>query len=847
MSTYRKIIISCLSAFFMLAVISCQHTQKIEKQEEENDRYDGPELAAKMEFEHTKDPATGRVPRELLLTALDQTMESKSNAQNRPDNINALSWVERGPTSDVVGPSNGNTRANNGIASGRIRAIWVDLSDATGKTVWVGGVDGGLWKTTDITVAFPTWTLVNDYLSNLAITSICQDPTSTNIMYFSTGEAYFNSDAVNGNGVFKSIDGGATWAHLASTSTYTSCSKILCDAAGNIYLGTVGSGFLRSTKVSGGAAWTLISPSGFSSRTADFEISSTGRLHLSVGLGNSAIGAYRYTDNPSTVTTFTWTTPTTPFTFPSGANCRLELGCSGNTLYALPSNNSAIVTTVYKSIDGGANWTSNALTATNITDYNGTNSPAQAWYCLAIDIDPSNTNNVIIGNLNCLGSTDGGSTWSKISDWVGTSGQYVHADQHIIKWYDNGNKLLIGCDGGIHYSSDKGVTIRDRNTGLRIKQFYSCAIHPTNTNYFLAGAQDNGVHQFNNAGLSSTVEVTGGDGAFVAIDQDQPQYQFGSYVFNQYRRSTDGGATWSSVNLNNSTGQFINPFAYDNAANIMYCGDVANSYRRWTNPQTGSTSAVINITSIVGNVTAVSVSPYTSNSVYFGTDNGKVVQVDNANTIASGSAGTDRSVGLPAGATVSCINQGTNDQNLIVTFSNYAISNVWVSINGGASWTSLDLNGVNLPDMPVRWAMFYPGDNTKAYIATETGIWETTLINGTSTVWTANSTFPTVRTDMIQYRALDQTLAAATHGRGLWTAPLSCGPVLIWSGAVNTDWTNPGNWNCGTVPVSTSDVQINNGVPNFPVINSNITIRSLLLNPGAHCNVNTGFTLTVTH
>jgi hypothetical protein len=391
---------------------------------------------------------------------------------------------------------------------------------------------------------------------------------------------------------------------------------------------------------------------------------------------------------------------------------------------------------------------------------------------LAVDIDPSNSNNCIIGGLDTWKTTNGGTSWSQISTWVGTFpvNQYVHADVHKILWFDGGNKLLFGCDGGIHYSADKGATIRDRNAGLRIKQFYSVAIHPTLTNYFLAGAQDNGTHQFNNAGLSNTVEVQGGDGAYVAIDQDEPQYQYGSYVYNQYRRSTNGGATWSSVNLSNSAGQFINPFDFDNTANIMYCSDVAGSFRRWTNPHTGSTSAVVSITGFnAGNVMSVSVSPYTSNRVYFGTSNGRVVQVDGANTIASGSAGTNISTGLPGG-TVSCINQGTDDQNLICSFSNYGLNSVWVSTNGGTSWTSLDNNNVNLPDMPVRWCMFYPGDNTKAYIATETGVWETDLINGTSTVWTANSSFPTVRTDMIKYRSSDRTIAAATHGRGLWTA-----------------------------------------------------------------------------
>ncbi len=73
-------------------------------------------------------------------------------------------------------------------------------------------------------------------------------------------------------------------------------------------------------------------------------------------------------------------------------------------------------------------------------------------------------------------------------------------------------------------------------------------------------------------------------------------------------------------------------------------------------------------------------------------------------------------------ANIACIELGTTDNNIIVAFSNYGINNLWVTSDGGTNWTAID---GNLPDMPVRWAMFYPGDNTKAIIATETGVWQT--------------------------------------------------------------------------------------------------------------------------
>ncbi len=67
-----------------------------------------------------------------------------------------------------------------------------------------------------------------------------------------------------------------------------------------------------------------------------------------------------------------------------------------------------------------------------------------------------------------------------------------------------------------------------------------------------------------------------------------------------------------------------------------------------------------------------------------------------------------------------------------------------------------------------------------------------------------------------------------------------------WTGAINTDWTVPGNWSCGTVPDQYTNVQINAGAPNYPVVGLNVTIRSLKVNTGATVTVSPGFTMTIT-
>jgi hypothetical protein len=727
------------------------------EKEEENDKYDGADQALAFEIERTKDPATGKVPWAKLRYAIEQAELSRQSY--RTDAIQALAWEERGPNGDFTG--GGNPRPAGQQTSGRIRAVMIDSLDPTKRTVFAGSVAGGLFKTTDITASPANWTLINDFMANLAIADICQDPRPgfQNLMYLATGESYGNADAVRGVGVYKSVDGGTTWNFLASTATYLNGTRILCDFQGNVYLGTRGSGLLRSSD--GGTSWTNITPSGLNNDICDLEISSTAvaaRLHVTTGIFSAS--GYRYTDIPATVTSGAgWNSASTMFTTFSQ---RSEMGISGNTLYVAPCNGSYQVPTIWKSTDGGDVWT-----AIPSQPNAGGWASGQGWYNLSVAINPTDANQVIVGGLDNWKTSNGGTSWTQLSGWAtSTAGFYVHADQHDVQWWDNGNKLLYGCDGGLHYSVTGGTNSTDKNKGLRIKQFYSVAIHPGHPNYFIAGAQDNGMHRLNHPGLDSSLETVGGDGCYAAIDQDQGQYQFGSYVYNVYRRSTNNGASWSTPVNNTSTGRFVNPWDYDNINNIIYACNNANTFLRWNDPQTGNSTNVVSVTGFAGgNVSAVHASPYTMHRVYFGTGIGGVFYIDNANT---GTSLTATSI-TPSGASgyANCVVTGSSDQTLMACYSSYGVTNVWVSTNGGTSWTACD---GNLPDMPVRWGLFHPDGDTKAYIATETGVWETDLLNGASTVWTANPTFPNVRTDMIKIRASDRTIAAGTHGRGIWSA-----------------------------------------------------------------------------
>ncbi|MER3469908.1 MAG: hypothetical protein C4330_00850 [Chitinophagaceae bacterium] len=256
---------------------------------------------------------------------------------------------------------------------------------------------------------------------------------------------------------------------------------------------------------------------------------------------------------------------------------------------------------------------------------------------------------------------------------------------------------------------------------------------------------------------------------YILINQLNPQIQYGAYVYNQYRRSLDGGQTWGSVNVSSSAGLFINPFDMDDAQYIFLYGCYsANNYLRMSNTNTTAPiNTTVALTALGGGLaSAIKVSPYTINRLFIGSTNGKVLKVDNANATPTATDIT----GAGMAGYINCVNTGMNDNNLVSVFTNYGVNNVWVTSDGGTTWSAID---GNLPDMPVRWALFEPGRNDRLIIATEAGVYSTDQINGASTIWMPHTTFPTVRTDMLKMRAGDSTVVAATHGRGLFTAKIS--------------------------------------------------------------------------
>lgn len=712
------------------------------------DKYTMAMEAFQQEMEKTMDPALGIVPRERLQVAYRQWITQEQKLGKAA--ISGLKWKELGPKN----------------VGGRTRTIhW--LPDKKG--VLAAGVSGGLWRCDNIYASEPRWEVVDDYFNNLAIVTIAAHPSYPDTLYFGTGEGFYNVDAVRGEGIWRSTDGGNSWSQLSSTanSNFYYVQKIVIDSSGTVYAGTR-SGVYRSDNR--GSSWTKIlgggtGLSGSTNICGDLELSITGDLYAAMGLIFTSDGIYKSTNKGST-----WSKIYTS----SSNEQRIEIACSplsDTTIYGVTQradNYKALK--IIRSTNGGSSWTD--LSPPTSTVDGDTFSARQAWYNLILTVDPNNQSNLYIGGLDLYKSTNAGNSWTQVSHWYGGGGYpEVHADHHAISFMPgSSDTALFGNDGGLYLTrnatSSTPAFIR-KEDGYRTTQFYSLALHPDRfEDYYLAGTQDNGTQRIRSAGIANADEVTGGDGGFCHIDQQQPDTQITAYTNNNIYISTNGFQSYTSVNDN--TGRFINPSDYDSDNKILYSARGNNELLRRSNIGGTLSSATFSLSGF-GQVSAVTVSPNISSNVYIGSSSGKLFKITNANS-GSPSVSDIGSASFPGAGYTSCVAiQKGNENHLLVSFSNYGVNQVWESTNGGTNWTVVD---GNLPDMPIRWAVFSPIGGDSAILATELGVWSTDNLNGSSTVWgrTTDDGMPSVRVDMIKVRYSDSLIVAATHGRGIFTS-----------------------------------------------------------------------------
>jgi photosystem II stability/assembly factor-like uncharacterized protein len=759
---------------------------------------DQPEIAALQDYFMTLDPATGFVPRQALRDAYRTTKEMQSLKSVTED----IQWQDY-PTE----------------MGGRTRAIMYDPNDPSQKKVWAGGVTGGLWYNGDITNPYSPWVPVGDFWSCLAVRCITYDPNNPMIFYIGTGEpetamqTYRESSGL-GDGIWKSLDGGQTWNLLSSTENFEYITDIAIrneNSNSVIYAGVVSGmyqgvqhqsqpsdGLFRSTD--GGNTWQQVLPDinggDVPYAVSDIAVGADGRIYVGTrpnlsGAGGATLLYSDYGTLSSWVVNDMYKTeiendpdyniPGRVVLAPAPSNSNIVYALIGSGFINPVNNfNYFYCFHILRSDDKGDAWTKKPLPY-DLTS--GINFATIAWHALDVAVDPNNPETLYIGGLDIHKSDNGGDNWTRLSDWslmyYGGGPQYIHADQHIIVYKPgSSNEILFGSDGGVFYTSN-GASIpnfEERNKDYTTLQFYSGAIKPTSgSNVFLGGLQDNGCLRYTGSPLTINSMVSGGDGAYCFYDKNEPWFSISSIYYNWYYIFSYDSYL-QDISDWYQTGVFVNPADYNYRDNAIYAnacdfiGTHKDQLLRISNVTsaynyTGSFLPLNTGTQVY--FSAVKWSPYSptgKSNLFVGTQSGRLFKVQNAESLPTKTEITGSE--FPA-ANISSIAIGGSEDTLLVTFSNYGVTSVWQTYNGGQTWENKESN---LPDMPIRWAIYHPQNNRQAMLATETGVWSTINLHEANPVWEpVNEGMANVRVDMLNLRESDYTVLAATHGRGFFT------------------------------------------------------------------------------
>jgi photosystem II stability/assembly factor-like uncharacterized protein len=363
-----------------------------------------------------------------------------------PDLFDGLRWR-------LIGPFRG----------GRAVAVAGVPGDST--TFYFGGVDGGVWKTSDAGVV---WTPISDSQPIGSIGALAVAPSDPKIIYAGTGESDIRSDLSSGSGVYKSADGGRTWTHVGLDDT-RQISRIVVDARDPhvVYVGALGHaygpnaarGVYKSSD--GGAHWTKVLDQGPEIGIADLAIcasnpkllfATTWHTHRPpwstyAPIDGTGGGLYRSVDAGKT-----WSR-LEGHGLPGGdwGRSGVDVARDGRRVYALiqaPIQNAqeAVAKTsgLYRSDDGGDTW-SLVNSDSRLT--------SRAWYFSGITIDPENRDVIYMPNVALYGSEDGGKTISIVRGAPG-------GDDYHQLWVDpkNSSSMVLGTDQGTSISVDRGKT-----------------------------------------------------------------------------------------------------------------------------------------------------------------------------------------------------------------------------------------------------------------------------------------------------------------------------------------------------------------------------------------------------
>lgn len=643
---------------------------------------------------------------------------------------------------------------------GRLNAIAFHPTDA--NSIFVGSPSGGLWETND---GGNTWESHTDDLPTLGVSAILVNYNNPDLILIGTGDRDAGDAA--GMGIFKSDDGGTTWVQSSTGMGNRTVGRLIQHPAdANVVFAASNGGILKSEDF--GESWV-------NKRNGDFKDIVFRTDNPSILFATASGNFYRSDDNGET-----WNEVSNGL--PGGARGVIGVTPAQPDYVYFLLTSSAEFKGLYRSTDGGFNFTLMS-DSPNIMSWGCEGgSGGQAWYDLDIAVDPLDEDILYAGGVNCFKSIDGGATWEISSHWWGDcSVPAVHADLHVLEWNPVDGRLYAGNDGGIYWTNNGGLTWPEITDGLPISQVYKIGQSATVKDLVINGYQDNGTSTwFGGNGWQTT---RGGDGMECAVDHKDAAYTYATVYYgsiDRYYNNNWNGNVASQGNYGiTENGAWITPFILDELdentmfvgyKNVWRCKNVKAPtnqlvWEKISDNLAGSNSS---------NMAVLEQSPANLGILYAARYDSRLFRTDNAHDPAP--EWYDLSSYLPENATPTDLEAHPENPDIVFMTQN---NKIYKSIDRGYTWE--DFSGT-LPNVHLSSIAFYKNNNEGLYLGSDAGVFYRDAFM-TDWIW-FNNGLPvdaSINEIEIYYHpdsVGEDVIRAGTYGRGLWSSDMySAEPV----------------------------------------------------------------------
>lgn len=677
-----------------------------------------------------------------------------------------------------IGPIQ-NAQPNSTMARGRVNIVHVDPSNP--NTIYFGTPAGGIWKSIDNGT---TWSPMSDELPQIGVSGIAVDYSDSNTIYITTGD----KDATDtySIGVLKSTDGGVTWntTGLSFANTTTTAGDILIHPTNNQILWCATSVGLYKTS-NAGTTWTMV-------QTGDF---AQGSIRLKPGTPSTVYATSNNRFFRSTNSGDTFTQITTGLPLSNGRMIMDVTPANSEYVYILASTTSSGFQGIYRSVNGGTNWTKMSGT-TNILESN------QAWYDLAFAVSPTNANEVYSGCLNVWKSTNGGSTSTKINEWFTYNATFTHADIHYLGYH--GNKLYCGSDGGIYVSENNGASFTEKTGEAQIGQFYKISVAKQTASKIAGGLQDNGGFAYNS---NEWRGYHGGDGMDNAISPVNNNMYYG-FIYNgdALYVSSNSGLSLSAGITGPESGNWVTPLVVNSV------GELFSGFTRlyklvgsaWVQQSANTVGS--------GNIDYIEIDPSNNDIMYVSNGTGLYKSTDR---------GINFNLVYTAPSAITSIEVNYSNSNIVYLTTAGTSGTVRKSINGGTTFTDITSGIPNIG----KNIIVHQGRNSlnPLYVGTSLGVYY--IDDSMASFQPFDTNLPNVSVTDLEINLEDSKLIAGTYGRGVWQTNI---PVEVPANDIKlVQIQNPTiGVSCGSSIIPQIEVN-NNGSNNITSVTVNYTIDGI--------------------